>query len=43
MPMVAATEGLQKVLIGLLTKWNDLKNEDVRGIDGPLNQPLLMP
>jgi photosystem II stability/assembly factor-like uncharacterized protein len=43
MPMVAATEGLQKVLTGLLTKWNDLKNEDVRAIDGPLNQPLIMP
>jgi len=46
MPMVVAADGLQKVLTGLLTKWNDLKNKDVSALNGQLrqaNQPVLVP
>ncbi len=46
MPMVAAADGLQKVLTGLLIKWNDLKSKDVSTLNGQLrhaNQPVLVP
>jgi hypothetical protein len=46
MPIVAASDGLEKVLTGLLTRWNDLKNKDVSRLNGQLRQakqPPLVP
>jgi hypothetical protein len=44
--IVAAAEGLQKVLTGLLIKWNDLKSKDLSTLNAQLrqaNQPVLVP
>jgi hypothetical protein len=46
MPMVAAADGLQKVLSGLMASWSELKTRDVGSINTQLRQanlPVLGP
>ena len=43
-PTVAAAEELQRVLAGLMARWDELKNKDVTSINAQLrqaNQPVL--